>query len=149
MVDKSRSYQSVVEDQYSAYFLVGIICYGVISPIAEELLFRGIFYNYMKRFWNVKTAILLSAAVFGVYHMNFIQGVYAFFMGCLIAYSYDYFGSFVAPVCIHIAANILAYSMSYTAMAVTGFVSWQACIICLGVAVGSLSLLEGQKHVLT
>lgn len=148
IVKMSTAYQNIVEDQYSAYFLVGIICYGVAAPIAEELLFRGIFYNYMKRFLNAKAAILLSAAVFGAYHLNIVQGVYAVFMGCLIAYSYEYFGSFLAPVCIHMAANILSYSLSFTSIVTTGFVSWPVCIVCLVVAVGSLYLLERQKRLL-
>lgn len=148
MINKSVSYQAVAKDQYSAYFVVGIICYGMISPIAEEFLFRGILYNYMRRFLDLKKAILLSAAVFGVYHMNPVQGIYAFLMGCLIAYAYEYFGSFLAPVCIHAAANILAYCLSYTSIAMTGFVSWPVCISFLAVGMGSLCLLEKQKHIL-
>lgn len=148
ITNKSVAYQRVREDQYAAYFLLGIICYGVIAPIAEELLFRGIFYNYMRRFLNIKMAIFLSAAVFGVYHMNIVQGVYALCMGCLIAYSYEYFGNFLAPVCIHIAANILAYCLSHTSIVLTGFVSWPVCIVCLALALGSLYLMERQKHVI-
>lgn len=142
----SDSYQAAVEDQYSAYFLVGIICYGVISPIAEELLFRGIIYNYIKRFANLKMAILLSAAIFGAYHIYIAPVLYAFLMGCLIAYAYEYFGSFLAPVCIHIAANILSYCLSYTSIAVTGFVSWPVCIVFLAISLGSLYLLGRQKR---
>ncbi len=148
ITNKSEAYQKVVQDQYSAYFLVGIICYGIISPIAEELLFRGIIYNYLKRFLNFKLAMFLSAAVFGAYHMNVVQGVYALLMGFLIVYAYEYFGSFLVPVCIHMASNILSYCLSYTSVAVTDFVSWPVCIIFLAVGLGSLCLLERQKRLL-
>ncbi len=148
ITNKSAAYQAVVEDQYSAAFLVGIICYGVISPIAEELLFRGVIHNYLRRFLNLKTAILFSAAIFGLYHMNAVQGIYAFIMGCFIAYSYEYFGNFSAPVCIHIVSNVLSYCLSYTKVAVTGFVSWPVCIVFLAVSVISLHLLDKQKKIL-
>lgn len=148
ITNKSQAYQAVVEDQYSAYFLVGIICYGIISPIAEEILFRGIVYNYMKRFLNLKMALICSSALFGFYHMNAVQGVYAFIMGCLIAYSYEYFGSFSAPVIIHIASNVLSYCLSYTGMAVSGFVSWPVCFIFLAIGVGSLYFLKKDKNIL-
>lgn len=148
VINKSASYQAVVEDQYAASFLVGILCYGLITPVAEEILFRGIIYNYMKRFLNVKTALIFSAAIFGLYHLNTVQMLYAFIMGCFIAYAYEYFGSFIAPVCMHIAANVIAYCLSYTALAVTGFVSWPVCIVCLVLCIISMSLLERHKRVL-
>lgn len=148
LVDKSDAYQNVAKDQYSAYFLVGIIGYGIISPIAEELLFRGIIYNYLKRFLSFKLAMFLTAAVFGVYHMNEVQGVYGFLMGLLIVYAYEYFGSFLAPVGIHMAANILSYSLAYMGITETGYVSWPVCIIFLAVGLASLCLLERQKRLL-
>lgn len=145
---KSEAYQAVVADQYSASFLIGIICYGLITPIAEELLFRGIIYNYLKRFNKLRIAFLLSAFLFGIYHMNAIQGTYAFVMGCLIAYGYEYFGSFAVPVMIHMSSNIIAYCLSFTGIAVTGFMSWPVCILFLVLAVGSLWQLNKQKTVL-
>lgn len=148
VINKSASYRAVVEDQYAASFPVGILCYGLITPIAEEILFRGIIYNYMKRFLNVKTALVLSAAIFGLYHLNTVQMLYAFIMGCFIAYAYEYFGSFLAPVCMHIVANVIAYCLSYTALAVAGFVNWPVCIVCLALCIVSMNLLERQKRVL-
>lgn len=148
LTSKSEAYTRVMEDQYSAALLVGLICYGVITPIAEEVLFRGVVYNYLRRFWNVKLGILISALVFGAYHMNVVQGVYAFLMGCLLAYAYEYFGSFKIPVLMHIAANVLVYILTYTGIAVTGFINWPVCIIFLALGVGSLAMLIRQKNVL-
>lgn len=144
---KSAAYQAVAADQYSANIVIGLICYGVVTPIAEEFLFRGVIYNYLKRFMNMRIAILLSAFVFGAYHMNMVQGVYAFIMGCLIAYAYDYFGSYKVPVAIHIASNVIAYFLSFTALAVTSFVSWPVCVICLGAAIICMTRLSKQKNI--
>lgn len=147
MADKSASYQAVVEDQYAAWLPVGLICYGLITPIAEELLFRGIIYNSIKRFMKLHAAVIISAALFGMYHGNSVQGIYAFVMGALMAYMYEYFGDYRVPVAIHIAANLLAYLLSYTGIAVSGFVSWPVCIVCLVWAVGSIYLLNKDKKV--
>lgn len=147
MADKSASYQAVVEDQYAAWLPVGLICYGLITPIAEELLFRGIIHNSIKRFMKLHAAVIISAALFGMYHGNSVQGIYAFVMGALMAYMYEYFGDYRVPVAIHIAANLLAYLLSYTGIAVSGFVSWPVCIVCLVWAVGSIYLLNKDKKV--
>lgn len=148
ITDKSAAYQAVLDDQYAAPFLLGILCYGVVTPFAEEILFRGIIYNYMKRFLDRKLAFLFSAAIFGLYHVNMVQGIYAFIMGCLIAYAYEYFGDFAAAVCVHMAANMIAYCLSYTALAEAGFFSWPVCLVCLAVCVVCLRGLEKQKTVL-
>lgn len=145
VTNKSEAYQAAVADQFSANLLISIICYGFISPIAEELLFRGVFFTYLRHHVNLKFAMILSSFAFGAYHMNSIQGVYAFVMGCLMAYAYEYFGTFKAPLVIHISSNILAYCMSYTSMAVSGFVCWPVCIIFLAMAVFGIRALSRQK----
>lgn len=145
--NKSEAYQAVVEDQYSAYMLIGVICYGFVTPIAEELLFRGIMHNYLRRALDTKMAVIFSAALFGLYHMNSVQGVYGFLMGMLMAYAYEYFGSFKLPVMIHVLSNLLAYCLSYTSLAVTGFISWPVCAICLLVGLIALRKLSEQKKV--
>ncbi len=147
MVDKSASYQAVMEDQYAAWLPVGLICYGVITPIAEELLFRGIIYNNIKRFLKLPAAVVISAALFGMYHGNTVQGIYAFVMGALMAYMYEYFGDYRVPVAVHIASNVLAYVLSYTGVAVSGFVSWPVCFVCLVWAIGSIYLLNKDRKV--
>ena len=147
VVDKSGAYQAVVEDQYSAYFLLGLIAYGVISPVAEELMFRGIIHNYLRRFMNLKLALLISSALFGIYHMNFVQGMYGFLMGCLIAYVYEYFGDFKMAVAVHAAANCLVYCLTYTPIVDTAFVSWPVCIVFCVLAVGCLWSMGRRKSV--
>lgn len=148
ITNKSEAYRAVVEDQYAAYFLIGILCYGIVTPIAEELMFRGIIYNYLKRFINMKMAFFVAAALFGFYHMNAVQGVYGFIMGLVIIFAYEYFGDFKAPVAVHMISNIISYCLSYTAVAVTGFVSLPVCVIALAVGVISMSVLNKRKNII-
>jgi len=145
VVDKSGAYQAVVEDQYSANFLLGLITFGLVSPIAEELLFRGMIHNMLKRVMSVKVALIFSSALFGLYHMNFVQGMYGFLMGCLMAYAYEYFGNFKMAVAVHVAANVLVYCLTYTPIVVTGFVSWPVCLMFAALAAGCLWTMGRRK----
>lgn len=147
IVSKSAAYQAVVEDQYSAAFLVGLIYVGFISPVAEELMFRGIIHNYLRRFIDPKLAMLVSSALFGIYHMNYIQGIYGFLMGCLITYSYEYFGDFRVAVAVHVVANVMVYCLTYSPLITTVFVSWPVCIVFCIMAVVCLWRLNGRKNV--
>lgn len=146
VTNKSEIYQEVVKDQYSAVFFVGIICYGMITPLAEEILFRGVIFNCLKRMTGgLQMAILISALLFGLYHGNYVQGVYAFVMGCLMAYAYEYFGSFYAPVMIHMVSNMFSYTLSSTALVSTAFVSWPMCLLFLALTGVGLRMLMKQK----
>ncbi|MCM1568465.1 MAG: CPBP family intramembrane metalloprotease [Roseburia sp.] len=146
--DLFASYQAVARDQYAADLLVGLVCYGFISAFCEELLFRGILYHYLCSFFPRKAAFVVSAVFFSVYHGNAVQGVYAFLMGLLLAYVYEYFGRFKAPVLAHMSANILAYLLTYGGAALPWLVSWPVCVFLLVLGVGSLYLLARQKLVL-
>jgi len=146
-IGASATYQEVAVTQYAANLLVGLVCYGLVSPLAEELMFRGFLFNFLRRLGNTKLALVMSAAIFGLYHMNAVQGVYGFLMACLITYGYVYFGSFKIPVMIHMISNILAYSISYLPASFAGLVSWPICIVCFVVAAICLWLLHRKKPI--
>ena len=143
----SQSYQAVSADQHSANLLVGLLCYGLVTPFAEELLFRGTLYGYLRRMMKPRMAILLSAAFFGLYHMNSVQGIYGFVMGCLMVYAYEYFGNFKAALFIHSTSNVFAYIISYTWLAESGISNWAFCICFLAAAGLSFHMLDRQKKV--
>ncbi len=145
IIDNSAAYQAVAAGQLSASLAVGLICYGIISPLAEELVFRGIVYNELKRSYRLPLAMLISALLFGLYHMNPVQGGYGFIMGLLLAYLYEYFGSFLWPVLVHMLANSLAYILSNTSLSTTVIRSWPAAIVCAAVTIVGIRLLDFDK----
>jgi len=143
----SEAYQEVAAKQYGGTFLIGLICYGFITPFAEEVAFRGILYTGTRRLLNSKFALLVSAMIFGVYHGNEVQSLYAFMIGCLIAYAYEYFGSFWVTVLIHVIANVLAYCFTYVAQTVPGIINAPFCVVSLVVALIGIALLHKQKKI--
>ena len=53
-----------------------------------------------------KKAMIFSALVFGIYHMNVVQAVYAFFLGLFFAWLYERYDSLWAPSIAHMSANL-------------------------------------------
>lgn len=109
LTESSETYSRVAEHQYGVSLVTGLVLYSIISPLAEEVVFRGIIYNKIRRNCSVTTAVLLSALLFGLYHGNIVQGAYGFLMGILIAYTYEKFGSFFHAFLFHAAANTTVY----------------------------------------
>lgn len=111
----STRYDSVEAIQYSVPLWLGIILYGLVSPITEELVFRGVIYNRMKRFYSIPRSIVLTALLFGAFHANLPQFLYGACMGILITLSYEKVKCFAAPVIFHMAANIIVFILAMPA----------------------------------
>ena len=104
----SEAYQESAEILYSPSFPVQILCLGIIYPIMEELIFRGLIYRRMRVRIPVVSAISFSSVVFGLYHGNSVQFIYGAIAGVMLAYFYEKYGSLAAPVIGHIVINIMA-----------------------------------------
>lgn len=105
----SEKYEAVKQIQYSVPLVLGLVLYGIVSPLVEEIVFRGIVFNRVKRFYGVPKAVIGSALLFGAFHGNLPQFVYGTCMGVLIALCYEWTGCFYAPLLFHAAANVAVF----------------------------------------
>jgi len=110
---QSARYDEVSAIQYSVPLWLGLILYGLISPCVEELVFRGLTYNRMRRFFGIPLCVIATSLLFAGFHANLVQFVYAFCMGILIALCYEWTGCFAAPLLFHMAANIFVFALSF------------------------------------
>lgn len=81
----------------------------IIGPVIEELIFRKILLGkLLEKFSNrpIK-AIVYSALIFGIVHLNIIQGVAAFGGGIILGLIYYYTKSIKATIFAHILNNFL------------------------------------------
>lgn len=91
----------------------GILIYGVFTPIAEELIFRWLFFRKLCTYVRAESALIASSLVFGLYHGNAVQFIYAFIFGLILGYVYRRFENVLSAVFIHSAANIYVYVMYF------------------------------------
>lgn len=78
----------------------------IVAPLGEEFLFRRLLIDRLRRFGD-KTAILLSALLFGAFHLNFYQFFYAFLIGLVFGYVYIKSGRLRYTVALHAVINFL------------------------------------------
>lgn len=105
-------YESTNEVIYGGGFLLQILTAGIFACIVEELSMRGIVYLRMKRYWGKKSAMILSALVFGLYHLNVVQAVYAFVLGLFFVWLYERYESLWASCIGHMSANLFILMLS-------------------------------------
>lgn len=142
LTESSETYSRVAEHQYGVSLVTGLILYGIISPFAEEVVFRGIIYNRIRRNCSITAAVFLSALLFGLYHGNIVQGAYGFLMGILIAYTYERYGRFFHAFLFHAAANTAVYIITSSEAISHIIITSHICLIFILI---SALLLWGMK----
>lgn len=95
---------------------LSLICFilvgGFISPVAEEVFFRGVIFGFFRR-WGFWTALIVSTAGFIVAHlygnrMPVTQAV----GGVVFGVAYEKTGSLAAPITIHMLGNLAIFTLS-------------------------------------
>ena len=84
---------------------------AVWSPLAEELVFRAMVFRTLRKGFSFVPAAIISGVAFGVYHMNWVQGVYAAALGILLAYTYEKTNSLLGCYLFHLAFNLSSYAI--------------------------------------
>ena len=113
LTEVSENFEQSQKLLFSGPFVIQIVGIGMIIPVCEELIYRGLIFMRMRQYCNVNLAIGLSALLFAVFHGNVVQGIYGFATGVLFAYVYEKYGSLKAPVLVHVSANLMSLGLSY------------------------------------
>ncbi|MBR6538939.1 MAG: CPBP family intramembrane metalloprotease [Bacteroides sp.] len=89
--------------------LFGILSVAIMAPVVEEFLFRGAIEGHLlKQGKRPSTAILISALVFGLIHINPAQVPFAFAIGLVFGWLYYRTGSMVPGIIGHFINNSIA-----------------------------------------
>lgn len=109
--------RQIMNSQYG-YF---VLC--LLVPFVEEVVFRGaILKSLLGRFANPWVAILISAVIFAVIHLNPAQMPHALLIGLLLGWMYRRTGSILPGVALHWVNNTVVYilCMLFPQVASTG-----------------------------
>ena len=145
-----QTYTRVTEAMYSADFLVQVLCLGILVPVVEELVFRGLMYKRLRYGLPFVPAALYGAFAFAIFHGNLVQMIYAFVLGMLFSYMYEKYGSLKAPIFAHVMMNLVSvFATEYQLM------SWMATeyirigaitVICAAVASTMFVLIQRMEN---
>lgn len=114
------TFNETSQNQANTPLIMAIILFGIVSPLVEEYLFRGLVFERMKQCFTLPVSIFISALFFGIYHGNMVQGVYGFLTGLYLALVFEQCQkkisgigakkALLVPIICHAAANLLVYA---------------------------------------
>ncbi len=109
---KGSMVNNVILDVVSGTSLITNVLYMVIcAPIMEEFIFRKLIVDRTVRYGQ-GTAVLLSGLMFGLFHGNLNQFVYAFSIGMFFAFLYVKTGQIKYTIGIHMIVNFFGSIVS-------------------------------------
>lgn len=93
-----------------AILVVSILSVAILPAICEEVMFRGVMLTSM-RDKGLRYAVIVSALIFALSHMNIKQLVHPFIIGVLLAYITIKTCNITYAMCIHFLNNTMALFM--------------------------------------
>lgn len=87
--------------------LLLLLSSGIIGPILEELLFRGILYDRLKKNVPYASAGIWTTVIFALCHGSILQIIYAVVLGSYFLYCYLHYDHLSASIYAHIATNVV------------------------------------------
>ncbi|MDY6065409.1 MAG: CPBP family intramembrane glutamic endopeptidase [Finegoldia sp.] len=140
LAESYKNLEEITANLDKAYPILGFISTVIMAPILEELMLRGVFFEETRRIVSAKTAIILNGVLFGLVHMNIIQGAYATFLGIIICLVYYYTDSIYAAIALHFVNNLV--STLVAASTTISIIQLVISFICLPIA---FKLLKGYR----
>lgn len=98
-------YDETISSIFVEDTIIAAVYIVILAPVIEELMLRGIMFNRLRYGLPFAAANLLQAVVFGIYHWDIIQGMYAFGIGLLLGYVYEKTRTLLAPILVHVIIN--------------------------------------------
>lgn len=131
--------------------IAGLLYIALLPAIVEELTFRGVITNGLKK-QSIVTQIALSAVMFALMHQNLQQLIYQLFLGAIMAYIAVRCGSIIYTMILHFMNNAVILIVSYASKNATTIVdysnAWNVilpfvfAILTIGIVIGLLFLID-------
>ena len=77
----------------------------ILAPIAEEVFFRGVVFNALRREGGRRWAFIGSAVLFAAIHLSLVLFVPLLLLGLALAWVYERTNNLLAPIAMHATVN--------------------------------------------
>lgn len=143
-----KTVATVIPQGNFGYFLLDVIIICALPALFEEVLFRGLIFNGIKRIGDV-FAVLTSAILFSLFHHNPAQTIYQFILGTVFALLALKSGSIFPSIVFHFANNFIVILLYFLFGEELDFSAVVSIIITIaGIAsfvIGFVMLLKSKK----
>ena len=106
-------WQEAMFDHMMSNGFASLVTVCLLAPVLEEMLFRGVILRSFLHQYSRWTAILGSAFLFGLAHLNVYQFAAGLFIGTILGWLYERTRSLWPSILLHGAYNIAVTAIYY------------------------------------
>ncbi len=103
----SSGYEKANNILYNGALWLLILADVIVIPLLEELLYRGIICGQLSLWYGQLPGAFFSAVLFGIFHFNIVQFLYALIMGVLLGLLFTKTNKLYLPYLSHAITNLI------------------------------------------
>lgn len=111
--DSAENVETAFSDILGGNAFAGLLVIAAAPAVCEEMLFRGVILQSLKARYRVSSAILITAVLFGVFHMSLVKFIPTGLLGlvlCVVAWWTD---SIYPAMLMHFINNAVSVALMY------------------------------------
>ncbi len=98
------------------WLFLNMFLYAFLPAIAEEIIFRGVILQGLRKNMSDSISILISAALFALMHCNLQQLVFPMLIGLILGWIATRTGSLLSSIIVHFVNNSITIFLAFIAI---------------------------------
>ena len=106
-----EGYTDMMDSTFGDSMALAMLAAVVLAPINEECIMRGLILKNLQRFFSTPVVIITQAVLFGIFHANWVQGLYVLPVGAALGYVAIKSRSVIPSIFMHLFYNTLSFTV--------------------------------------
>lgn len=104
-----EEYTEMVDTALGGSQALAMLAAVILAPINEECIMRGLILKNLQRFFSTPAVVIIQAILFGLFHANWVQGIYVLPVGAALGYVAVKSRSVIPSIFMHLFYNTLSF----------------------------------------
>ncbi len=141
-----ESYNELIETSLGGSMILVMLATVILAPINEECIMRGLILRNLQKYFSVSVVIVIQAIMFGIFHMNWVQGIYVLPIGAALGFVAIKSRSVLPSIYMHLFYNLMSFVIDILPAVFRTFTSCVAMIIICAAAVWAIQNHRGDEQ---
>ena len=103
-----QDYTEMMDLALGGNLLAAMLAAVLLAPISEECILRGLILKNLQKYFSAPVVIIIQAVLFGVFHMNWVQGLYVVPVGAALGFVALKCRSVLPSIFMHMVYNFMS-----------------------------------------
>lgn len=108
-----NDYNEMMDGALGGSQMLAMLAAVILAPVNEECIMRGLVLKNLQRFFSTPVVVMIQAVMFGIFHANWVQGLYVLPVGAALGYVAVKSRSVIPSIFMHLFYNTLSFAVIF------------------------------------